>query len=441
MTKKLKAALVHPHDMKYHMEREEMNSVSHVEGYENFPNLGLLSIAPFFGDNWEVEYIDEDYLAQNNLPRSYLEENFDLVCLTAMNHQAYQAYRIAGHFRERGIHTLMGGMHASALPDEALQHVDTVITGEGEEAFPRFLKNFEEGKPGRLYKAPGNADLSTFPAPAFEILKHPDWFNKFSLFATRGCPRNCEFCCLGEVYGRSYRKKKPVQVADEIRKIQDLIPQPFISFADENMLADRKWGRDLARALTPLGIKWEAYCDISVAQDEELLDMLKESGCVELIIGFETVDARNLEITDPWKAKQLKSYGDSIRKIQSHDIGILACFVVGFDFDDKDTFVRLRDFLVENPVFELDIAVLTPMPGTRLHKRLKNEGRLYPEKWDDYTWFHINFKPNNLNPNEIKEGIKWVFDEYSRTDVIAKRMEQFTEIEARMPDLEGRNIR
>ena len=439
--KKYKAALVHPHDMKYHRERDEMNRISHVEGYENFPNLALLSIAPFFSEEWELQYIDEDYLAQNDLPRSYLEEKYDLVCLTAMNHQAYQAYRIAGNFRERGIYTVMGGMHASALPEEALENVDTVIVGEGEEVFPQFLRDFEKGAPKKIYKSSGETDLTKFPAPSFEIVKNIRWYNKFSLFATRGCPRNCEFCCLGEVYGRLYRKKTPQQVADEVRKLKRFIPDPFISFADENMLADKKWSKKLAKALIPLNIKWEAYCDISVAEDEELLELLKESGCVELIIGFETVNKKNMEITDKWKAKQVQSYGEKIKKIQSHDIGILACFVVGFDFDNRDTFINLRDFLVENPVFELDIAVLTPMPGTRLYERLKKEGRLYPEKWDDYTWFHINFEPEHLKPGEIKEGIKWVFDEYSNSDVLAKRIKMFSKIEERIPDLEGRNVK
>lgn len=438
--KKRKAALVHPHDPRYHREREEMNEISHVEGHENFPNLGLLSIAPFFSGDWDLTYIDEDFLAQNNLPRSYLEEDFDLVCLTAMNHQSYQAYRIADHFRSRGIYTVMGGLHVSALPQEAMEHVDTVIVGEGEEPFPRFLRDFESGKPEKLYKTEGLVDIAVMPPPSFKIVDNLDWFNKFSLFATRGCPRRCEFCCLGEVYGFKYRKKRPEQVAGEIKLIQERIKDPFISFADENMLADRQWSKELAKALIPLGVKWEAYSDVSVAEDEELLDLLRESGCIELIIGFETVDKRNMEITDSWKARQVQKYGEYIRTIQSHGIGILACFVVGFDYDDKDTFQRLRDFLYENPVFELDIAVLTPMPGTRLHKRLKKEGRLHPEQWDRYTWYHVNFDPKNLSPREIKEGIRWVFDEYSKPEIINRRREMFTAIEERFPGLEGRNI-
>lgn len=435
----MKVALVHPHDMKYHGEREIMNAVSHVEGYENFPNLGLLSIADLFGKGWEIKYIDEDYLAQNNLPRSYLDEDFDLVCLSAMNHQAYQAYRIAKHFKSRGIYTVMGGMHASALPDEALENVDTVIVGEGEEIFSEFLKDFVWGRTRRTYKAKGNADLTLFNPPAYEIVENLKWYNKYPLFATRGCPRNCDFCCLGEVYGHTYRKKNPLQVSAEIENLKKLIPSPFISFADENMLVDKKWSKQIANALKPLGIKWEAYCDISVAEDDELLKLLRESGCVELIIGFETVDPRNMEIVEPWKAKKIKTYGEAIRKIESHEIGVLACFVVGFDFDDKDTFKKLRDFLYENPVFELDIAVLTPMPGTRLHSRLKKEGRLFDEKWDDYTWYHVNFKPENLTPQEIKDGIKWVFDKYEIMKKTTGKGDLYSKIASRFPDMEGRN--
>jgi radical SAM superfamily enzyme YgiQ (UPF0313 family) len=439
LTGNMRVALVHPHDMKYHAEREEMNAISHVTGYENFPNLALLTIASFFSDDWDLRYIDEDYLAQNNLPRTYLDDDFDLVCLTAMNHQSYQAYRIADHFRARGIYTVMGGMHASALPDEALLHADTVIVGEGEDTFPAFLQDFTDGKPERIYKSSGKVDLTVAPPPRFNIVENLGWFDKYPLFATRGCPRNCEFCCLGEVYGHFYRKKTPQQVADEIAMIKTLVEDPFISFADENMLADKKWSKELARALIPLGIKWEAYCDISAADDEEMLELLKESGCVELIIGFETISEKNMQIVDPWKSKQIKRYPEAIRIIQSHDIGILACFVVGFDHDDKSTFGNLRDFLIENPVFELDIAVLTPMPGTRLHRRLKQENRLYPEKWDDYTWFHINFEPAGLKPGEIKNGIRSVFNAYSSPEMEEKRRKLFASIEARLPDEKGRN--
>jgi len=435
----MKVALVHPHDMKYHKEREIMNAVSHVEGYENFPDLGLLSIASLFGKGWEIKYIDEDYLARNNLPRSYLDEEFDLVCLTAMNHQAYQAYRIVDHFRSRGVYTVMGGMHASALPDEAGENVDTVIVGEGEIIFRDFIKDFMWVKPKKMYRAKGNADLKSFQPPDYEIVENIEWYNKYPIFATRGCPRNCDFCCLGEVYGHKYRKKNPSQVVNEIENLKMLVPSPFISFADENMMIDKKWSKELANALKPLNIKWEAYCDVSVAEDEELLQLLRESGCVELIIGFETIDPRNLEKTEPWKAEKIKTYSESIRKIESHEIGVLACFVVGFDYDDKDTFKRLRDFLYENPVFELDIAVLTPMPGTRLHARLKKEGRLFQEKWDNYTWYHVNFEPQNLTPDEIKDGIKWVFDEYEMMKQKGKKKELYEKIASRLPDMEGRN--
>lgn len=437
---KKRAALIHSHDMKYHREREEMNRISQVEGNENFPNLGLLSIGALFPPHWEVVYIDEDYLAQNNLPRSYLQEDFDLVCLTAMNHQAYQAYRIADHFRKRGIYTVMGGFHASALPFEALEHVDTVIKGEGERSFSTFLQDWEKGSLKRIYENDSPVDLRVLPPPLYSAVSNLAWYNKFPLFATRGCPRSCDFCCLGKLYGKSYRKKTPKQIAKEIEELKQYVDNPFISFADENMFADKEWGKSLAEELIPLNIKWEAYCDVSIAQDDLLLQLLYQSGCVELIIGFETLDKRNLESADLWKAKQRDKYGEYIRKIQSHNIGILACFVVGFDHDNKDTFENLLSFLLENPVFELDIAVLTPMPGTALYKRLKAERRLFNEKWDDYTWYHVNFAPKNLTPQEIHQGVQYVFKEYSKHEVLKIRREMFLEIEKRFPDLEGRNV-
>jgi radical SAM superfamily enzyme YgiQ (UPF0313 family) len=439
MTKReRRAALVYPHDPKYHGEREMLNRISHVEGIENFPSLGLLSIAPFFGPEWDLTFVDEDRLAQEGKPRDYLGEDFDMVLLTAMNHQAYQAYRIARHFRQRGIHTVMGGPHASALPGEAARHVDTVVTGEGEEVMPRLLLDFDRGKPLPLYSASGRQNLSSLPPPRFDVVKEPGFYNKIPLFATRGCPRHCSFCCLKALYGPIYRKKTPRQVAGEIEAAKGLLPDPFISFADENMLADRRWAGELAEAIAPLGVKWEAYCDVSAAEHPEMLEMLARSGCVELLIGFETLCRESLKSADPWKAMQVEKYAACIKRIQDAGIGVLACFVVGFDHDGPDTFNRLRDFLLENPVFELDIAALTPMPGTPLHQRLAMEGRLFSRKWDDYTWYHVNFQPMHLSAREITDGIRRVFSEFYAPGAVKARERTFRHIQERIPDPCGR---
>lgn len=436
---KYRALLINPHDIKYHREREMLNRISGVEGIENFPDLPLLCIAAFFDDQWDLTYIDEDRLRQQGRPLNYLQGDYDLALVTAMNHQAYRAYEIIDKLKRSGAYTVMGGMHASAMPEEALQHADTVVVGEGEEVIAQFIEDFKKGRPKRTYRSTGDLDLAALPPPRFDIVEDVTWYNKVSLFATRGCPRRCEFCCLRGVYGGSYRKKAPSQVADEIRRVQQIYPGAFISFADENMLADHKWGKALAKELIPLNIRWEAYCDVSVGKDEELLNLLYQSGCVELLIGFETLDVENLKMTDPWKAKNLQRYGEYIRRIQNAGIGILGCFVVGFDHDTPETFTRLRDFLCENPLFELDIAALTPMPGTPLHERLQKEGRLFNRKWDDYTWYHVNFQPMHLTPGQIHKGIKRVFEDYNKGEMLRKRREMFERIEERMPDEVGRN--
>ncbi len=433
------AVLIQPHDPRYHREREMLNQVSGVEGIERIPNLGLLSVASCFDDSWELDFIDEDYLAQENLPRDYLHRDYHLACLTAMNHQAPRAYEIGDHFRSRGIPVVMGGMHASALPGEACAHVDTVITGEGEQVMAKFLRDLESGSPGKTYRSPGTANLASLPPPRFDLIPDPLWYDKIPLFATRGCPRKCRFCCLGQVYGPHYRKKTPRQVALEVQHARQFHPDAFITFADENMLVDRAWARQLARKLKPLNIKWEAYCDVSVGEDPELLDLLAQSGCVELLIGFETLNPRSLKEAEPWKARQIDSYGRYIRQIQQAGIGVLGCFVVGFDDDDPGTFDRLKLFLDENPLFELDIASLTPMPGTPLFDELARSGRIIDRRWHRYTWYHVNFQPMRLTPREITEGIREVFRHYNSKESQNRRRRVSGHIQSRLPHDTGRN--
>ena len=270
--------------------------------------------------------------------------------------------------------------------------------GEGEEVFPGFLQDLERGEPKARYDSTGTIDIDSLPLPRFDVVPDILWYDKVPLFATRGCPRQCRFCCLGQVYGPRCRKKSPRRVAREVQLARSVRQDPFITFADENMLVDRSWARQLAVELEPLNVKWEAYCDVSVGEDPELLGMLSRAGCVELLIGFETTNRRSLKNADPWKARQIENYGKYIRRIQQAGIGVLGCFVVGFDDDDPGTFHRLKEFLSENPLFELDMASLTPMPGTPLFDDLSRDGRIFDRRWHRYTWYHVNFQPMHMTP-------------------------------------------
>jgi radical SAM superfamily enzyme YgiQ (UPF0313 family) len=394
---------------------------------EFVPHLGLLTIAALLPEYTEAVYLDEEFLPLDVINKKIFCEEYDLVCLSAYNPQAFRAYEIAGWYRQRGITVIMGGLHASSLPEEAAQYFDAVFVGEAEITFPEFIRDFENGQIRKFYKAETPPNLENSPAPRFDIVKNFSMYNKIPLIATRGCPHSCDFCIFPTVYHSSFRHKRVEQVVEEIKMVKSLHPDPFISFSDENMLADREFGKLLAKALIDLDIAWECYCDIGIAQDEELLDLLRESGCQLVQIGLETIDPENLQDVDLWKFRQVSEYPKSIRKIQKSGIPVMAMFIAGFDGDEPGIFDRLKKFIMENRIREIDFAIMTPMPGTPLYRRLKQEGRILTENWNMYTWTHVNFQPMRMKAEELQAGPLRLFKDFNDMAAkMAKRKAEFT---------------
>ncbi|MCE1248686.1 MAG: B12-binding domain-containing radical SAM protein [Firmicutes bacterium] len=394
---------------------------------EFVPHLGLLTIAALLPEYTEAVYIDEEFIQPEEMDKYLSEENFDLVCLSAYNPQAFRAYEIAGIYKKRGITVIMGGLHASSLPEEAAQYVDSVFVGEAEETFPVFVRDFENGDIKKFYKSLNPPDMENSPAPRFDIVRNFHIYNKIPLIATRGCPHSCDFCVFPTVYHSSFRHKKTEQVIREIEMVRKLHPDPFISFSDENMLADRTFAKELAGAMKNLDIAWECYCDIGIAQDDELLDLLEQSGCQLVQIGLETIDPANLENVDPWKFRQVSGYPQAIRKIQKAGVPVMAMFIAGFDGDDAGIFSRLKRFIMENRIREIDFAIMTPMPGTPLFGRLKEEGRILTEDWNKYTWTHVNFQPLRMKAEELQAGPLKLFRDFNdMASKMAKRKAEFT---------------
>ncbi|MCL5035744.1 MAG: radical SAM protein [Chloroflexi bacterium] len=397
------------------------NCVFMMDDVERIPNLALLSLAALAPDDVEFTFIEEDYVPLDKVEETIFAPGFDLACLTATNYQANRAYYLGDELRKRGVPVIIGGLHPSALPDEAAEHADSVAIGEGEDIFPIILEDFRNNELKPFYKSSGNVDLAALPPPRYDLIKHPEYFNKMPVVATRGCPYNCDFCIFPKVYGRKLRKKTVPQVIREIEIIKRIMPDPYIHFCDENMLVDSKYAKELVRALIPHKIEWECFCDIAVADDEELLDLLVESGCRDLLIGLESIDPDVLKNVDAWKSKQLEKYPERIRKIQRHDLSVTGLFIVGFDEDTPDIFKRMRNFIFRSGLLDMDFAILTPMPGTGLYSRLKAEGRILTEDWSRYTWQHVNFMPKNMSPDELQRGLLWLFSQFSRPELIMQR--------------------
>ncbi|MCD6310094.1 MAG: radical SAM protein, partial [Candidatus Eremiobacteraeota bacterium] len=375
---------------------------------ECMPNLGLLIMASFFSPEDELCYIEDQFYKQKGEVPFYFNEDFDLILVSGFTLQSPRSYEIADHFRGRGIPVIMGGQHASSLPEEAKNHADAVVIGEGEDVFRQVLEDFRNGKLKPFYYSKRNIPGDQLPSPRFDILKFYERYNKVPIQATRGCPYSCEFCSIKAVYGNKYRKKPVHQVINEIKTARKYFPNFHVVFVDENMMVDKKYSKELVRQLIPLDITWEGYVDITVADDEELLDLMRESNCVELEIGIETVNQAALEAVSPWKAKRVPNYNESIRKIQEHGVGVMGLFMVGFDQDGPDIFERMWNFIKENDIFEADLAILNPLPGSPIYKRLKKEGRVLSEDWTRYTWNQINFQPKLMDVEDLRRGMIWL---------------------------------
>lgn len=414
----MKIGFIAPHGVEVYQEGNILNEiVSSMEEMVDFcedelevmPNLALLTMSAYVDtDRHEVKYIEESFIYKPGKNPDYFDEDFDLVGISAFTRQAPRAYKIADHFRSRGIPVILGGNHITALPDEALKHADYVIVGEGEDTFPRFFEDFEAGKAKRVYESDRSVDLGTIPPPRFDLVSHRERYNKIPLQTTRGCPYHCEFCSITAVFGHKFRVKPVERVAEEIKLVQSLFKDPHFSFVDENMFVNKEYSKSLLRRLLPMGITWECYCDITVAEDEELLDLMRESGCYEIQVGLETVNPESLKEVSPWKYGKVSKYPEDIKKIQEHGVGLMGLFMIGMDRDDNTIFRRLWDFIEENHIFESDLAIMTPLPGSDLYLRLKKENRVTSEIWDRYTWYHINFEPALMTQEELQKGMIWL---------------------------------
>ena len=375
----------------------------------SLPSLGLLTLAAHTPEHWEVEYREIDEVP-GDAAAQIARDGFHLVAISALTARIVDAYAIADRLRECGVAVVLGGLHASALPQEALAHADVVMQGEGELLWPQLLEDFEVGKPQRLYSSryePRRFDLAHGRVPRYDLLD-VNRYNRLTLQTARGCPLDCSFCGASRLI--SPFKIKPIhRIRLELEAILEIWPHPFIELADDNTFVSKTWARDLVRLLAQYPVRWFTETDLSVADDDKLLELLAKSGCAQLLIGLESVDPAALSCTDSrhWKQRQLADYVAKIRKIQSYGISVNGCFIFGFDQDDSGVFDRTRDFVHASGLSEVQITILTPFPGTPLYRRLTSEGRLLqPVFWDACTLFDVTFQPKLMSADELEDRFR-----------------------------------
>lgn len=419
-----KAALIVPKGSKYGKNQylkdflEKNDIVSRFYGAWETPNLSLLTIAGLFPDAYDLTFIDEDHGEEISFSAGY-----DLVVVTGMTQQINRAYEICLKFRESGSYTIIGGIHASIYPDEASQYADTVIVGEGEEAFRSFLIDYENRAARPLYRATSFVPLTQSPAPRYDLL-NTSLYSAYSIQTTRGCPRTCSYCTLPIMYGAQYRFKEPKQVLHEVHALKSAVEAPFVFFADDNMFINRENSYDLLRALAKEGIAWGTQTDISIANHDDLLAMLRDSGCRWLFIGFESTAKKNLELLDKkqWKAGISHRYASLIEKIHKAGVQIWGSFMFGTDYETTDVFRDTLDFAVNNGIYSGSFTILTPLPGTELFLQMERESRIIDYDWSRYTFWDVVYKPKNMSAEELAQGVAWVYDQFYSPAYSQKRM-------------------
>lgn len=390
----------------------------------SLPSLGLLTLAALTPSQHEVVYREVRDLP----PASEPLEPFDLVAISTLTAQVNEAYRLADRYRANGTAVVMGGLHVTAMPAEAALHCDSVVGGEGETSWPRLIEDFTKGHLKPRYCSASDYDLSDSPIPAFHLLAL-DEYNRLPVQTSRGCPWRCEFCASSIMLTRAYKQKPVENVVSELDRILELWPRPFVEFADDNSLVDRRYWRRLLPELASRRIRWFAETDLSIAQDEDFLDLIRESGCTEVLIGLESpVEAglQGLETKVDWKRRQLPRYREAVREIQAHGIRVNTCFVIGLDGQGPEVFSRVVEFVHEVQPYDVQITVQTPFPGSGLYDRLKREGRLHEERpWDKCTLFDVTYEPTGMTAAELRCGFRKLAATIYSDDATRRRREAF----------------
>lgn len=368
-----------------------------------FPSLSLAAIAAVTPPEWEIDFCDDSF------EKIDYSSDADIVALTAMTAQIVRAYEIADQFRSRGKTVVIGGFHASNIPDEAIQHSDAVVVGEGELVWPRLLVDWLSGNLQSFYKSSSLLEMALIPAACRKMFNGKGYLLTNTIQTTRGCPYDCEFCSVTAFYGRKYRKRPVDQVLIELEELRKV--NSFVFFVDDNIVADRTYSLSLFDGMKGMGFKWLSHAPIDFARDKELMKGAGDSGCLGMFIGFESLNQDALSAMGK-QTNRAYSYLEDARAFRDHGIGILGSFVLGYDGDTPDVFEQILRFCEEARLESAIFPILTPYPGTTVRKRLEAEERIISSDWRDYDMEHVTFRPSMMTPEQLQDGYNNICREF-----------------------------
>lgn len=376
------------------------------------PSLTLPMVAASTPEGHQIKIVNENYEKLN------FKENFDIVAISVLTINAYRSYKLADYYRKKeGTKVVLGGYHASALPHEAKKHADAVVVGEAENLWPQVIKDIENETLRSIYFSQEKPNPASFSSPRRDL-----YINMFSgaTQATRGCPVGCEFCPTTRLLGRKLRKRPVDDLINEIKNI----PNKVIIFRDASLTTDPKYAKALFKKMKKLDKKWIANANLNVlGKDEEFLNLAREAGCLQWFVGFESISKETLKkINKTTNVNIVDKYGEYVRKIQKHGMGVSGGIIFGFDDDTPDVFEETYKAIQEWQADSIEFNILTPYPGTAIYERFEEEGRILTKDWSKYSQAHVVYEPKNMTPEQLLEGYKWITRKYYSWPELLKRI-------------------
>lgn len=363
--------------------------------YYKFPPLAMAQLAGSTPSRHRLSYVDESLA-----PVDFSLEP-DLVAITVMTPLAPRGYEIADRFRAKGVPVVMGGIHASNLPEEAARHADAVAVGEADETWAEILRDAEQGTLRPVYRQAGYTRMERIPPADRSIYPRSGYFFENMIQTTRGCPYRCEFCTVTSFFGGSYRVRPVDTIMEEVRGLRRT--PGYVFFADDNLVARPDHARSLMERLEERPLRWVCQAPVTLGRDEEMLRRFQRAGCHGIFIGFESLNQENLGVMGKVQ-NNAALYEECIQRIHDHGIGVYGSFVFGYDHDTPAVFDEFLEFAERNTLDGAFLPVLTPFPGTRVHERLRREGRILTEDWRAYDMATVVYRPARMSPEELQRG-------------------------------------
>lgn len=356
----------------------------------------------------EVRITDENFEEIN------MNSDADIIAISIMTPSAMRGYQIADKFKEKGKKVIIGGVHATVLPEEAKNHAHSVVVGEADHIWPKILDDIKNGKLKEFYHPERISDLDTVPRPRLDLCSK-NYAKEDLVQVGRGCPFNCDFCSVSKIFGQKYRHKSIPMILREIKSLKT----KHFWFVDDNIGIDATFTKELFRELIPLNVRWSSQASVVIAQDDELLKLAAESGCTALFIGFESPNQQSLKSVH--KPHVAKTYKDVVKKLHDYGIFVLGAFIFGFDNEDKTCFQKTIDFIQYCEIDLIQMSVLTPYPGTRLFEKMKQQKRMLHYDWSKYTCLNVVFKPKKMSVEELQNGLWYsLYEVYRPTNLLRR---------------------